>query len=118
MGIWPRSTAGGLSDRDMTYQDINNIADLIWQAVDILGRDSFKKNVSIPDITIKPDLHEFNMMSFDTESVSTIIQRGYDAAVAHKEEIEDLKRRLGRTRRSSRVPPPWTWARYLLCCQP
>ena len=94
-----------LSDRDMTYQDINNIADLIWQAVDILGRDSFKKNVNIPDITVKPDLHEFNMMSFDTESVSTIIQRGYDAAVAHKEEIEDLKRRLGPDETEFQSPP-------------
>ncbi len=84
-----------LSDKDMTYQDINNIADLVWQAVDIMGRDSFKKNVDIPDITVKPDLHEFNMMSFDTESVAVIIQRGYDAATDKKDEFEALKDRLG-----------------------
>ena len=94
-----------LSDRDMTYQDINNIADLVWQAVDILGRDSFKKNVGIPDITVKPDLHEFNMMSFDTESVAVIIQRGYDAASAKKEEFEELKRRLGPDVTEFQSPP-------------
>ena len=84
-----------LSDKNMTYQDINNLADIIWQAVDILGRDSFETNVNIPDITIKPDLHEYNMMSFDAQSVVDIIGRGYDAAKAKSEEIKELKRKLG-----------------------
>lgn len=85
-----------LSDKDMTYKDINNIADLAWQAVDILGRDSFQKNVGIPDITIKPDLHEYNMMSFDKESIDTIIRRGYEAAEAKESEIKELKSKTGR----------------------
>lgn len=84
-----------LSDKEMTYNDINNIVDLAWQAVDILGRDTFEKNVTIPDITIKPDLHEYNMMSFDTESVDVILARGYQAALGKAEEIKALKRRLG-----------------------
>ena len=84
-----------LSDKDMTYEDIRNLADLIWQAVDILGKESFEKNVTIPDITIKPDLHEFNMMSFDDESIDTIISRGYAAVKEKEDEIVALKRRLG-----------------------
>ena len=84
-----------LSDKNMTYQDINNLADIIWQAVDILGRDSFETNVDIPDITIKPDLHEYNMMSFDATSVSDIIARGYAAAQSKSDEIRELKRKLG-----------------------
>ena len=84
-----------LSDKDMTYQEINNLADLAWQAVDIFGRDIFEKNVNIPDIGIKPDLHEFNMMSFTAESVDTIISRGYKAAAEHEAEIQALKRRIG-----------------------
>lgn len=84
-----------LSDKDMTYEDINNLADLIWQTVDILGRESFDKNVGIPDVTVKPDLHEFNLMSFDDESVKTIISRGYSAAKEKEEEIKALKRMLG-----------------------
>ena len=84
-----------LSDKNMTYQDINNLADIIWQAVDILGRDTFETNVDIPDITIKPDLHEYNMMSFDATSVSDIIARGYAAAQSKSDEIRELKRKLG-----------------------
>ena len=84
-----------LSDKNMTYEDINNLADIIWQAVDILGRDSFENNINIPDITIKPDLHEFKMMSFDTQSIETIISRGYAAARGMGDEIRQLKQRLG-----------------------
>lgn len=84
-----------LSDDDMTYSDINNIADMAWQVVDILGRESFEKNVDIPDVTIKPELDGFNMMSFDSGSISTIIDRGYEAAVAVTDELAALKERLG-----------------------
>ena len=84
-----------LSDRNMTYQDINNLADLVWQSVDILGRDSFEKNINIPDVLIKPDLHEYNMMSFDSQSIDVIIGRGYEAAVAQEDALKELKDRLG-----------------------
>ena len=94
-----------LSDKNMTYQDINNLADIIWQAVDILGRDSFETNVNIPDITIKPDLHEYNMMSFDAQSVDDIIGRGYEAAKAKSEEIRELKRMLGPEVTEFQSPP-------------
>ena len=94
-----------LSDKEMTYDDINNIADLAWQAVEILGRDSFEKNVLIPDITVKPDLHEFNMMSFDAQSVDTIVHRGYAAAKAMETEIKALKERLGPDVTEFQSPP-------------
>ena len=94
-----------LSDKSMTYDDINNLADIIWQAVDILGRDSFENNVSIPDVTIKPDLSGYNMMSFDTESVKDIIGRGYAAALAKSGEIEAIKRRVGPDVTEFQSPP-------------
>lgn len=84
-----------LSDADMTYSDINNAADLAWQFVDILGRDSFERNVGIPDVTIKPDLKGFNMMSFDPTSVATIIGRGYEAAKSKEDELMAIKKLVG-----------------------
>ena len=94
-----------LSDKDMTYHDINNLADIIWQAVDILGRDSFENNVNIPDLTIKPDLHEYNMMSFDSQSIADIIGRGYEAAKAKSAEIKALKQLLGPEETEFQSPP-------------
>lgn len=71
-----------LSDARRTYVDVNNIGDIIGQGIDMLGRDAFEKNVNIPDVKIKPDLHEFNMMSFSTKSIDTILVRGAEAARA------------------------------------
>lgn len=71
-----------LSDARRTYKDVNNIGDIIGQGIDMLGRDAFEKNVNVPDVKIKPDLREFNMMSFNKQSVDTIMVRGYEAALA------------------------------------
>ncbi len=70
-----------LSDARRTYIDVNNIGDIIGQGIDMLGRDAFEKNVNIPDVKIKPDLKEFNMLSFSTEAIDTIRQRGWEAAL-------------------------------------
>ncbi len=69
-----------LSDAKRTYMDVNNIGDIIGQGIDMLGRDAFERNVNIPDVKIKPDLKEFNMMSFNAESIDTILVRGWEAA--------------------------------------
>lgn len=85
-----------LSDAEMTYSDINNLADMVWKVIDILGMDSFNKNVTIPDVTIKPNLDGYNMMSFDPESINTIIARGYEAAYDKADALFALKDRIGR----------------------
>ena len=55
--------------------DVNNIGDIIGQGIDMLGREAFEKNVHIPDVKIRPDLKEFTMMSFNKQSVDTILVR-------------------------------------------
>ena len=55
-----------LSQKQKSYMQINNIADIVSQGIDMLGRDAFEENVKIPDIKIKPYLPEYNMMSFNS----------------------------------------------------
>lgn len=69
-----------LSQRQRSYTQINNIADIVSQGVDMLGRDAFEENVNIPDVRIKPYLPEYNMMSFNSQAVDSIIVRGKRAA--------------------------------------
>ena len=71
-----------LSDSRRVYSDVNNLGDIIGQGIDMLGREAFDRNVNIPDVKIKPDLHEFNMMSFSSHNIETIIERGQHAAWA------------------------------------
>ena len=69
-----------LSQQRRTYMEVNNIGDIIGQGIDMLGRDAFERNVNIPDVKIRPQLREFNMMSFNPVSIDTIMRRGYQAA--------------------------------------
>ena len=69
-----------LAQDKRTYMQINNIGDIIGQGINMLGRDSYERNVNIPDVKIKPDLHEYNMMSFNSAAIDTMIVRGREAA--------------------------------------
>ncbi len=84
-----------LSDGYKNYNQINNLADIINTGIDMLGRSSFESNVDIPDVNIKPDLHEYNMLSFDTNSIDTIINRGYQAAMAVADKLDSVKAVVG-----------------------
>lgn len=84
-----------LSDGYKNYNQINNLADIINTGIDMLGRSSFESNVDIPNVNIKPDLHEYNMLSFDTNSIDTIINRGYQAAMAVADKLDSVKAVVG-----------------------
>ncbi len=85
-----------LSDARRTYRDVNNIGDIVGQGIDMLGRDMFEKNVHIPDVKIKPDLKEFNMMSFNPTSIDTIMVRGWEAAVAQDSLLREVAKRTSK----------------------
>ena len=75
------------------YLDVNNIADIAAQTIEMLGRDTYEKNVSIPDVTIKPHLPEYGSLSFSTEAVDTIMARGWQAAQAQDSLLRNIAAR-------------------------
>ena len=84
-----------LADADLSYEQINNIMDLVMQVTDMLGREAYMGNVRKSDVIIRPNLTGFNMLSFSTEEIADIIRRGEDAVFENKEEIDALKKKLG-----------------------
>lgn len=76
-----------LSEGFKSYNKINNLADIIMQGVDMLGRESYERNYKETEVTIKPKLRDYNMMSFSKASIDTIISRGYDAAVEQHDNL-------------------------------
>lgn len=69
-----------LAQHKKTYIDVNNIGDIISQGIEMLGKDAYEVNVTIPDVKIKPNLKEFNSLSFSKGNVDIIMNRGYQAA--------------------------------------
>ena len=84
-----------LSDSKSGYEDIHNLADILWRGIDMFAEDSFDRNVNNVDVRIKPDLTGFGMMSFDAVSIDTMLNRGYKAAVEKTEELEAIRRWVG-----------------------
>lgn len=84
-----------LSDAQPDYEEINNLGDILGQFITMLGKDSFTKNVDRTDAFIKPDLHEFNMLSFNAEAVDSMLVRGYRAAEAQRGALLDIRERTG-----------------------
>lgn len=94
-----------LSEGYKNYTQINNLADIINTGIDMLGRTSFESNIDIPDVNIQPDLHEYNMLSFDDRSIDTIIHRGYQAALAVSAQLDSLKGVVGNVKHKVRNDP-------------
>ena len=76
------------------YDEINNIGDIINAGIDMLGRSVYEQNVRLADVNIKPELDEYNMMSFDTESIDRIIHKGYVAAFKNEDKLLSIKKMM------------------------
>ena len=83
-----------LSDSKTGYEDIHNIADILWRGIDMFAEDSFERNIKNVDVRIKPDLTGYGMMSFSAEAVDTMLIRGYKAAEEKKEALDAIRRWL------------------------
>ena len=85
-----------LSDAKSGYTEIHNIADILWRGIDMFAEDSFARNIRNVDVRIKPDLTGYGMMSFNAAAIDTMINRGYKAAEEKKEELDAVRRWLGK----------------------
>lgn len=84
-----------LSDQRKISQEVNNVGDVFNQLIDLLIADNLDMNRDGADIKAKPDLHEFNMLSFSTENIRTIIGRGYETAMSLDSALVAVKARVG-----------------------
>ncbi|NLZ19375.1 MAG: hypothetical protein GXY24_03790 [Bacteroidales bacterium] len=93
-----------LSDIQPGYEEIDNLGNILGQFISMLGRDSFNKNVGKSDVFIKPELGEFNMLSFNRAAVDSMLMRGYAAAAAQRDGLLAIRERTGSA--SAAAPSP------------
>ena len=72
-----------------------SIMSIVQGAIRMYSVDSFERSMASVDLTIKPDLKEFNMMSFDDTAVEFMLLRGYNAAEACAPQLDSLRRIIG-----------------------
>ncbi|MBR1632808.1 MAG: patatin-like phospholipase family protein [Bacteroidales bacterium] len=81
-----------LADENYRYEQINNMLDMVWQAIDMMGRETYESNAANVDVDIRPDLKGYGMLSFDKDAIDTLIRHGYEAAQKCSKQIARIKR--------------------------
>ncbi|MCF0175883.1 MAG: patatin-like phospholipase family protein [Bacteroidales bacterium] len=83
-----------LAEANKTYSEINNLADIVNQSIDMLGREAFENNISLPDVTISPLIPPYGMLSFDDAAIAELVSRGYDAARKQGPALDSIRQRV------------------------
>ena len=94
-----------ISDENHEFFSLNNMMDIFWRGLDIFSNDDFQLHPEITDVRIKPDLHEFNMLSFNTDAIATILERGSEAALNADKGLQEVRRLTGSSGRKLQGPP-------------
>lgn len=80
----------GNLDADKTQ----SLPQLFSQMLNMITTGEHEDNEALCDIIIRPEISDFGSLSFDTASIDTLIERGYQAAAQKRVELENLKRYL------------------------
>ena len=75
--------------------DVSGVGEILMRNISLLDKEAYDHNVAQLNVYINPELSEFNMMSFSTSAISTIIQRGYEAAQNQHAAIAAIKAAVG-----------------------
>lgn len=94
-----------ISDENHEFYSLNNMMDILWRGLDIFSNDDYQLHPEITDVRIKPDLHEFNILSFNTEAIASILDRGSEAAIEADKELQVVKHLTKSAGRHLQAPP-------------
>ena len=79
------------------YQKVNNVADILMQTAQYSGGlEAHNRNVKNTTIYITPDISGFGTLSFGSEEIAVLINRGYREAAKHEREIDSIAQIVGR----------------------
>ncbi len=84
-----------LSTASKDARGINNLADIVWQGIDMFSTDSFQRNIESVDVRIHPDMQGYGMLDFNPVAIDTMLVRGYKAAAEMKEQLDAVRRWVG-----------------------
>ena len=94
-----------ISDENHDFYSLKNLMDILWRGLDIFSNDDYDLHPELLDIRIKPDLHEYNMLSFNTEAIATMLDRGSEAALKAEERLRVVKSLTGSSGTRYQGPP-------------
>ncbi len=91
------------SDKKKNADQINSLPELLGQLMGMVTNGKREENKKMCDIYIHPDMTGYGTMSFENESIDTLIKRGYMAALEEKEHLMELKNKLNSYGKNSKI---------------
>lgn len=73
---------------------LNTFDGMVNKLVDMMGKTEYEKNRDALDLCLQPDLTGFNTLSFNTDAVDSLYQRGIAVARQHLPELLALKAKI------------------------
>ena len=103
------------SSEGITDTEVNNIGDMVGSLYDMYTHKKDSAAIENTDIFIHPDTQGYNTLSFDHESIRTLVQNGYDAAmlkIADIRKLRDYLDRCAQDRAENLVGPDFRGRKY------
>ena len=75
-------------------KEMKSLPQQLSQYLSIAVNSKRSENRDLCDIYLHPDITGYNMLSFSSAAIDTMVRRGYECAQAHREELLLLKQRL------------------------
>ena len=77
--------------------DIGSTAAVLTQIIDVNCKNKYDDNLAITDIPIRVNTTGYGPGSFNLTAIDTLIRRGEEAAMAHWDELLELREKVGGT---------------------
>lgn len=75
--------------------ELEGTGDILGQLINLMGKEKYQKNLLATDIYIKVDVEGYSAASFNKIAIDTLIQRGEEAAIRQKMQLNQLRASLG-----------------------
>ncbi|MBQ7222593.1 MAG: patatin-like phospholipase family protein [Bacteroidales bacterium] len=75
----------------VNQDDINSLPGMMGQLFTIVTSGHNAENRQLCDVYIRPDVTGYGTMSFDAESIDSLVARGYKEAVKYKDQLLSIK---------------------------
>ncbi len=77
--------------------ELNSLGALAMQNITMMSSDAARQTRDMLNVHLEHELPGYNMLSFDDESVSNIIRMGYEQALEHKDEFQEIADLIGKS---------------------
>ena len=84
-----------VTDNPIPADELDKPSNILMQILDINTKNKYQENLALTDVMIKVDTQGYTAASFTSQALDTLLRRGEEAAMAHWDELAQVRQRLG-----------------------